>query len=637
MKPVKLAALFGDHAVLQREMPVPVWGWTRPLAPVTVRLGPCEARGLAGEDGKFLVRLPPMPAGGPYVLAAAAEGGGTAESTDVMVGEVWLASGQSNMEWTMTQTGAPGQREAANAADPLLRMLTVPREARLGRRADLPASWQCCAPPATGEFSAVGYYFARRLRAELGVAVGLINASVGGTFIEAWISRERLVRNACVADRVAAYEAEVNSPAYWAAKKEARPISDFFPADPGNAAEHAGWARPPHDETDWKGVVLPQTWQSFGHNHSGVLWFRKTIDLPASWAGRDLSLRIGAVDKQDITYFNGERVGATGAGFKEEFWNVERDYRVPGRLVAAGKNTVAVRAYSFAYQGGMIGPASSMCLALADQSEPPVPLAGGWLYRVEHDLGLVAAPAVPPGPGNANSPYILYDSMIAPLVPAALRGALWYQGESNAARASEYRRLLTDLIRCWRQDFGLGDFPFLVVQLANFMPEEDFQPESAWARLREAQAEVLSEPATGLAVAIDLGEATDIHPRNKQDVGARLAQWALAGIYGRPVCPSGPLYRSMTIEGDRIRLRFAHLGGGLAARGGPLRTFVIAGGDRGFVPAAAVIEGDTVVVSSPAVARPLAVRYAWSDNPAGCNLYNAAGLPAPPFRTDRWA
>lgn len=635
---MKLAAIFGDHAVLQREMPVPVWGWTRPLAQVNVKLGPYEARGMAGDDGKFLVRLPPMPAGGPYELeATAADGDGTALSVDVMVGEVWIASGQSNMEWSLFLCGTADQEDAKRAEDPLLRMLKVPCEARLGRQSDVRASWQRCAPPATREFSAVGYYFARRLRAELGVAVGILNSSWGGSMVEAWISREWLVCNAHAAHWVAAYEAEVNSPAYWAGRTEQRPLSAFFPADPGNDGEMAGWARPAYSEEGWKEVVLPRAWQFIGHNYSGVFWFRKTLDVPASWAGKDLSLNIGAVDKQDITYFNGEQVGATGSGFEEKFWNLERDYRVPGELVKAGRNTIAVRAYSFAYNGGMIGPESSMRVTLRDESAPAISLAGAWRYKVEHNLGLVSRPPAPMGPDNQNTPYILYDSMIAPLVPAALRGVIWYQGESNAGRAAEYRSLLTDLIRCWRRDFGVGDFAFLTVQLANHMQAEDFQFESTWARLREAQLQTLAEPATGLAVTIDIGEATDIHPKNKQDVGVRLAQWALGKTYGRPVCPSGPLYKAMTVEGTRIRLRFTYADGGLVAKGGTLKTFHVAGAERRFVSAEAVIEGDTIVVSSPEIANPVAVRYAWADNPEGCNLYNAAGLPASPFRTDGWA
>ncbi len=634
---MRLASIFGDHAVMQREMSAPVWGWTKPLVRVKVKLGPYEACGMSGDDGKFLVRLPPMKAGGPYELeASASDGGGIAKSTDILVGEVWIASGQSNMQWTVTQCGAVGEQEAASAKDAALRMLNVPQMACLGRQSDVKASWKLCAPPATGTFSAVGYYFAQRLRAELGVPVGILNSSWGGTIVEAWMSREWLVRNEYAANWVASYEADVNSPAYWAEMGEKLSIN-VFPADPGNTGEPAGWAKPGLKEDDWKEVVLPRAWQSFGHNYSGVFWFRKTIDIPAAWAGKDLSLEIGAVDKQDITYFNGTQVGATGTGFEQEHWSVVRDYHVPGKLVKAGKNTIAIRAYSFVYHGGMIGPASSMSVSQADDSEQSLSLAGNWLYKVEHNLGLVSPPAQILGPGNPNTPYILYDSMIAPLVPCALRGAIWYQGESNAAKASEYRSLLVDMIRCWRRDFGVGDLAFLQVQLANYMGEMDYQHESTWARLREAQLQTLAEPETGMAVAIDIGEALDIHPKNKKDVGGRLAQWALCRTYHKHMAPSGPLYQSMTIEGSRVRLRFAHVAGGLVAKDGKLKTFHIAGADRIFKSADAIIEGDTLVVSSPEVEKPMAVRYAWADNPEGCNLYNAVGLPASPFRTDSWA
>jgi len=636
-----LATLFGDHAVLQRGMSVPVWGWTKPLVRVQVRLGPYAACGMSGDDGKFLVRLPPMDAGGPYELTATSEnGGGTATSTDVLVGELWLASGQSNMQWTLSSCGAGYTQDLTEAEDSALRVLTVPNMARLGRQADFQGDWKPCTPAAATAFSAVGYHFAKRLRAELGVPVGIINSSWGGTYIEAWLGRDWLATNPHTAASTAAYEAEVFSPAYWNKLGDILPHSaraPVFPADPGNRGEQVGWARPEAEEDDWKAAILPRTWQFLGHNYSGVFWFRKTVVLPAAWAGKDLALRIGAVDKQDVTYFNGEQVGATGKDFEEQHWNAGRDYRVPGKLVQAGRNTIAVRAYSFVYNGGMIGPETMMSVAPADGSGQPIPLAGEWLYREEHNLGLIVFPTPPTGPGNPNSPYILYDSMIAPLLPCALRGVIWYQGESNADRAAEYRSLLVDLVRCWHRGFGCGDFPFLVVQLANYKDPSDHQPDSTWARLREAQLQTLEEPGVGLAVAIDIGEAFDIHPTNKRDVGGRLAQWALAHTYHKDVAPSGPLYSAMTVEGPRVRLRFEYVCGGLVAKDGILKTFFIAGGDRVFHPAEAVIEGDTVVVESPAVPTPLAVRYAWADNPESCNLYNAANLPASPFRTDCWA
>ena len=313
-----------------------------------------------------------------------------------------------------------------------------------------------------------------------------------------------------------------------------------------------------------------------------------------------------------------------------------RMYNVPGRLVRAGRAVVAVRAYSFLYEGGLIGPSEKMVVGPADGSSAPVPLAGVWRLKIEHDFGKTQPLALPFGPCNHQTPYILNDNMVQPLIPYAVRGATWYQGESNESNPREYGRLLRALIRDWRRAWGQGDFPFLTVQLANFKQPLAYEPGSQWALLREGQLRSLQDANTGLAVAIDIGDALDVHPRNKLDVGERLAQWALARTYDKPLTPSGPLYRDFVIEGDRIRLRFDHRGGGLVARDGVLKTFVVAGSGRKFVDADVEIDGDTVVVHSTEVSEPVAVRYAWADNPAGCNLYNREGLPASPFRTDRW-
>lgn len=632
---MRLASVFSDHAVLQRDMSIPIWGWTEPCTRVSVKLGEVEALGISSDDGKFLVRLPPQPAGGPFTLVARnLDLDRSVSASDIHVGEVWLASGQSNMDWTMSATGAVGDTEIASAEDPLLRMMTLTRLARLGRSTGTNGRWQCCSSANTGRFSAVAYYFAKRLRQELGVAVGILSSSWGGTIVEAWTGREWLQRNPHTADLIARYESDIHSPTFWSKHASlCRP----FPADPGNKGFASGWADPAFETTAWREAELPATWQSLGHPFSGVFWFRKTVDIPAAWAGKALSLNIGAVDKHDITYFNNQQVGATGKGLDESYWDTERNYSVPADLVKAGANTITVRAYSFVFAGGMIGPADRMTLAPADGSGQPIPLSGSWRYEIEHNLGQVIPPSPPPGPNNPNTPYILHDSMIVPLQPYALRGAIWYQGESNAGRHSEYRSLLTDMIRCWRTEWGQGDFPFLIVQLANFTQPLEYQPESSWARLREAQLHTLSEPNTGLAVTIDIGDAKDIHPRNKHDVGRRLAQWALARTYHKPIVPSGPIYHSMSIEGSRIRVRFEYVGDRLVSTGGPLQTFFIAGADRVFKKAEALIDGATVLVSSPEVTAPVAVRYAWADNPEGCNLHNASGLPASPFRTDRWS
>jgi sialate O-acetylesterase len=630
---MQLAQLFSDGAVVQRDIPIPVWGWTQPLSTVRVRLGGNEAVGIAADDGKFLVRLPAMPAGGPHTLTATdTQTSQSATAQDVYVGEVWLASGQSNMEWTLASTGADGQATIAAANDPLLRMFRLPKVARLGAQRDTNAAWRSASPRHAPLFSAVAHHFAARLRRELNVAVGVVDNSWGGTMIEAWIGRAWLVRNPHTAAVIARTDADLHHPDYL---ERFRNADLQYTADPGNRGHGQGWADAEHDDSDWLLGPLPRPWQNLGHNHSGVFWFRKAVEIPAAWAGKPLLLRLGSVDKQDITYFNGRQVGAMGRGFETEHWNKNREYTVPGELVRAGRNVIAVRAYSFVFAGGMLGPADVMDLTPADGSGQTIPLAGEWRYRNEHNFGLVVPAAPPLGQDNPNTPCILHGSMVAPVQPYALRGAIWYQGESNAGRADEYHSLMLDLIRGWRHEWGQGDFPFLFVQLANYRGPASYDLASTWARVRDAQRLTLREPGTGMAVAIDIGEELDIHPINKRDVGERLARWALARTYQRNVVASGPLYRQITLEGPRVRVHF-DFAQGLAAKDGELKTFVLAGSDRQFRPARARVEGCSVVVESDDVAAPIAVRYAWSDNPVGCNLVNGEGLPASPFRSDNW-
>ena len=509
---MKLSAMFGDHAVLQREQRVPVWGWTKPGLRVRVKLGEVGAETLSGADGRFLTWLPPMPAGGPFMMEVnTPDPDERVVCQDILVGEVWLCAGQSNMEWTLGSAVADGAAEIAAANHPKLRTINLPRQALAGRQSDVVAAWQVCDPATAAAFTAVGYHFARVLQQRLEVPVGLINASWGGTRIEAWLSREALVEDAELRLEVEHYEATCHHPAFWA-----------------------------------------------------------------------------TVDPYDITDDAQRQV-----------------------LQAAG-------------------------------NAPAAPPAGDGRFQSAQgsgsDSGAIAWPILTPlpGPGNPQMPGILFDNMIAPVVPYGLRGALWYQGESNADCASRYGAALARLIRDWRHVWGQGNFAFLTVQLANYTAPLAYQAQSTWALVREGQLQSLELPETGLAVAIDIGEANNIHPRNKRDVGARLAQWALTRTYGLAGVPSGPLFAQATLERRGIRVRFLHTGVGLVAKDGALQTFVIAGEDRKFVPAMAVIEGATVLVSSPQVLRPAAVRYAWADNPEGANLYNAEGLPASPFRSDAW-
>jgi sialate O-acetylesterase len=406
--------------------------------------------------------------------------------------------------------------------------------------------------------------------------------------------------------------------------------------DDGNKGESMGYADPKTSVADWPQINLPQYFETAGLRIDGAVWVRKEVEVPPSWVGQPLVLSLAAIDDYDTTYFNGQRVGGIDAETPNSY-TVQRRYQIPASLVQSGRNVIAVRVFDSAGEGGF--GAGEMTLNLAGTGAAAIPLSGSWSYKVESGL----TPKNPdwgtrpeaPGPDNQNSPGVLYNAMLAPLTPYAVRGAIWYQGESNAGRAYQYRTLFPTLIRNWRAAWGDNDFPFYFVQLANWQPMKLEPAESEWAELREAQTLTLQEPKTGMAVTIDIGEANDIHPRNKLDVGHRLAVWALAKTYDRSIEFSGPLFKSMSVDGNKIRLKFDHASGLRTSDGGPVKGFAIAGEDRRFVWAEARIEGNDIVVTSKEIEKPVAVRYGWADNPVA-SLYNKAGLPASPFRTDSW-
>jgi len=624
--------------VLQQGLPIPVWGWATAGETMTVELAGNRAQAVAGDDGAWKVSLPAMRAGGPVEMVVRGES--VITLTNVMIGEVWICSGQSNMEWPLAAVQNP-EEEVAAANHPHIRLFTVPKLATLEAPANVDGAWAVCTPETASPFSAVGYFFGRHLQQQLDVPVGLINTSWGGTIAEAWTSRDSLLAEPSLRYLVENFEATLPQldelVAQYQETLKAWEAQHVF-TDPGNAGWAQGFADPETATADWDTMKLPQLWQSAGLNFNGAVWFRKEVDIPAAWAGKPLKLAIGACDKSDNTYFNNVEVGSLRFEDDVNAWCKPRIYAIPAELVQPGKNVIAVRVFSHMYGAGMTGPANIMRLSVADEPGLAISLSGEWQYQVERNFGVVEAypPAPPQGAGNPNTPCVLYNGMIAPLLPYPIRGAIWYQGESNADRGYEYRTLFPTMIRDWRKAWGLGDFPFYFVQLANFMLEKDEPADSQWAELREAQTMTLSLPNTGMAVIIDIGEALDIHPKNKQDVGLRLALNALAKTYGQPDLPySGPLFTAAEVEGSRIRVRFDHTTGGLVCRGEQLTAFAIAGEDKQFVWANAVIDGDTVVVSSPDVPTPVAVRYGWAENPP-CNLYNGAGLPASPFRTDDW-
>jgi sialate O-acetylesterase len=613
--------LLSDHAVLQQGVKVPVWGTADPGEAVTVEIAGQAVSTTAGADGKWLVRLAPMKAGGPFTLKIS--GKNEIVLRDILVGEVWVASGQSNMERQLglrvgQQPIDDWEKEAAAASYPRVRHFGVAQEKSLTRLDTVKGRWEVCTPDAVKDFTAVGYFFGRDLHRARRVPIGLIHSSWGGTPAEAWTSEVGLRPLPDFADTPAELETLIADPEAAKRRYEAQLEAWFLPNDPGSA-DGRSWSHPALDTDAWQSMTVPALWEDAGEaDLNGVVWFRKTFDLPAGAAKAEAELQLGMVDDIDTTWVNGVKVGATVG------YNVPRRYPVPRGVLKPGRNVVAVRVLDTGGGGGIWGEERLQLVFSGRAPVQPIVLSGVWQYRI--GLRLKDGPWPPVGvTGDSSTPTILYNAMIAPLQPYAVRGVIWYQGESNVRREQQYRSLFPAMIADWRQAWG-QDLPFLFVQIA---PHRDMTPE-----IRDAQLSAWQRtPKTAMVVTMDCGDANDIHPTHKQPVGARLALAARALAYGERLEYSGPVFDSMKVKGGKAALRFTHLGGGLVAKGGPLRGFTIAGPDKVFHPARGEIRGKTVVVTSDQVPEPVAVRYGWANVPEG-NLFNRAGLPASPFRTD---
>jgi sialate O-acetylesterase len=624
-----LHPLFSDHAILQRQIKVPVWGWSTAGAKITVTFGKQSKVTTVQPDGRWSVRLDAMAASTQPQELQVTSSEQSMTIRDVLVGDVWLCSGQSNMEMGIGACNAT--TDIAQAEFPQMRLLTVPRLITTTPVGTLQCHWLPCSPISVLQgqwagFSAAGFFFGRELYQQLKVPIGLIHSSWGGTIAEAWTSAEGLKPLADFDDRLKGISRQnTDKPVDFAAEYETWCEHN----DPGT---QEGWFKDECDTSNWKTVSMPQPFEQAGlPDFDGIVWFRRAFELATNWTGQKLTLELGPIDDIDTTWINGVKVGQMNR------YDLNRVYIVPPEVGRAGANNVSVRVLDTGGAGGFTGKAEQMFIRpeAGGQGEGQS-LAGGWQMRDSVPLAKLPAPPTVPDANNPNVVTVLYNGMIAPLLPFAIKGAIWYQGESNAGRAEQYRKLLPAMIQDWRTHFGVGDFPFYIVQLAAFQPVAPEPRESEWAELREAQAfTARTVKRSGLAVAIDIGDAADIHPKNKAEVGRRLALCALANTYQKPIEWSGPWYKGMKRSGNKIRLSFDHVDGGLAARGGDLQGFAIAAEDRNFVWAHAAIEGKTVIVSSPEVPHPVAVRYGWDINPV-CNLYNQAGLPAVPFRTDDW-
>jgi sialate O-acetylesterase len=624
---LRLPPLFTDHMVVQRDVTIPIWGWAPPRARVTVKLDDRTASTTADSTGRWRLAFSPLPAGGPHTITVS--GANTRLVVhDMLAGDVWLASGQSNMEFRVDQ-GANAAQEIASAHDSAIRHFKIPIS-WAERPVDSLAggSWAPADSQHVGAFSAVAYFFVRELRASQKVPIGIVNSTWGGSAIETWISaRAQGMREDDPAKAFAAERQRVDS---LGAALRAR-LGNVGDHDPGMTDQGAPWASPTLDTTGWRPIHVPALWETQGYDGvDGVAWYRTTVTLTADEAARGARLMLGAIDDDDITWVNGTEVGRTNG------YNVPRTYEVATTALHPGVNVIAVRVADGGGGGGIGGSTIVPHLEIGGTTKP---LPAEWSFRVGAlSFGM-------DGQRINKLPAVTYNRMIYPLLPMPIKGVIWYQGESNANNAAEaraYRTQFATLIRSWRRELNGGkgaDFPFFWVQLPNF-GQADAEPpaESPWALQRESMQAALTLPNTGQAITIDVGEAGDIHPKDKQDVGRRLGLVGRRVAYREPVVSSGPTYRSHTTDGSRVTLTFDHINGGLvtSAPSGEVGGFAVAGTDRKFVWARARIEGDHVVVSSDRVRQPIAVRYAWANNPPDANLYSKAGLPAAPFRTDTW-
>ena len=633
---VALPNLFTDHMVLQQKSDVKIWGSATPLKTVSVTpsWSGITYNAPVDKSGKWSVTVATPAAGGPFSIFITEGRKKTAVTIkDVLIGEVWICTGQSNMEMRIGDKVIGMDNELAEASSlNSIRLFQVEKSASPVPEETFEVrngGWQTCSASSLVDFSAAGYFFGKILNQKLNVPIGLIQTCWGGTVAEAWTSKEAI-------SEIPYFRPNIALLGKYPANKAL--ASDFFEKllgewevemkeiDPGFENGKNVWGSNDYDDSSWlsAGTGFLQTQGISDMN--GFFWMRKRVELPASWEGKPLTLHIGAIDDNDYSYFNGVCVGHT------EGCILHREYSIPAGVAKAGWNTVAVRVMDTGGMSGIFGEEDNLCIVGPDGKK--IPLTGEWKVK----CALKSVASAPPFPvditKDPNYPSLLYNAMINPLVDYKIRGSIWYQGESNTSRAAQYKDLLPLMITDWRTRWGY-DFPFYIAQIANFMDIQTGPEESDWARLREAQLETLRLENTGLAVLIDIGETFDIHPKNKKDVGYRLALNALHGTYGFDTEYQGPLYQGYTLEKGTVRVRFTHTTGGILAKNGEPEGFYIAGADHVFHKAKAVIDGDTIVVSSPEVSFPVAVRYAWANNPV-CNIYNGFGLPASPFRTDSW-
>ena len=654
---VSLPAVFSDHMVLQRDLPVPVWGTADPGEEVTVVFAGQTQRTKAGSDGRWRIDLEPMTAS-KISRPLKVTGNNDILVNDVLVGEVWICGGQSNMEWTVDGSSDP-EREKATADRPTIRLIKAPHVTANRPQDDINARWTVCSPQTVGGFTAVGYAFARHLQDELDVPIGLLSINWGGTRIEPWISIDSL-EGADLSSGIMKQQLKMVE------EFESMSEGDRFDREEKARLDHArssvsyidrqlgsdpgvpgGWLKPSFDDSKWSTVDLPKLWKDTAdglQGFDGTVWYRKTIEIPKDWAGRNLSLELGAIDDSDIVWFDGVRVGSTVEAHANQ-----RRYRIPGAIVKPGPQTVVVACVDSGGAGGFNGPANRMRIGVIDRkaaNPASLPLAGQWKWHKggAHQGGRPSpAPSRLVEPGTRPTDYAaLHNAMIRPFAPYGVQGAIWYQGESNSGEPDRYHKFMPMLVKDWGEVFERDDLPFGIVQLAAFREyKPDLPVEDQWPLLREAQSATASDmPNVGIVVTTDIGDAKDIHPRNKREVGRRLAKWALNDHYERPNDEhASPRIVSCTrIEGlsrggstyDGLVLEVEDAMGGVRTRDGSNPGGFALQGPSGkwhWATANIAEDGQTIMVWNSDVPDPVAVAYAWQNNPESANVVGLTGLP----------
>jgi sialate O-acetylesterase len=605
--------LCGNHAVLSAERPC-VMGTAKPGARLVVILGSKMMPVSCAENGEWVASFETTEPCGPIQLTIRSNDGSQITVEDVWLGSVWLGSGQSNMEWRLEQL-TTNQNSNGISGDPMVRFFVVPRAQSLDSGMPIGAgTWQVCDARSAGACSAVAYFFARKLASVTGQACGVVVSAWGGSRISAWMPLKSITGRS---EYDALHKELIRAMASPTGEEEIVPHHDS-----GIELHAKAWASSEIDRDLWFRLRVPGIWQHQGWAFNGSVWFRSDVEIPEAWRGLDLELRLGVVDDHDRTFFNGLEVGATGPE-TANWWTVKRCYLIPAERVVYPKSTLCVRVFDAWGEGGIVGP-----VLLGPVGSPPelhLNLSGIWLAQVERELPL-RSPGGPPVP-----PTALWNGMLAPLTPFSFDGVIWYQGESDVCQAELYRHLLKDLIAALRSEFRNPALPITIVQLAGFRAHRDGPVESEWASLREAQRRIAAEVSgCTLVSAVDLGEDDDIHPRHKKPLGERLAGWALARVLGiEGFRASGPLPKDIEVQGSVLSVRFEH-GTMLRLRGPTLRGFELKDEQGKWHLAQGHLDGSCVLLSCPAVVRPLGVRHGWQDHPL-ITLEDSEGLPASPF------